>query len=82
MTTKTKRQFRHTRLRFRQRFDLKYHKDLKAQIVRRIQFGPAIPIGKQSNRVSRFVVNDVKGYDLIVVYDKKRKSIITAWEKP
>lgn len=80
MTTKAKRQFKHTRLRFRQRFDLNYHKDLKAQIVKKIQEGYATPIGKRSNRVRRFIVN-VEGKSMVVIYDKKRKSIITAWEK-
>lgn len=81
MTTKTRKQFKHTKLRFQQRFDLKYHKDLKAQIVKKIQEGHAVPIGSRSNRVKRFIVNNIKGLNLVVIYDNKRKSIITAWEK-
>jgi len=81
MTTKVKSQFKHTKMRFRERFDLKYHKDLKARIIKMIQTGRAVPLGKQTNRKSRFVVNDVGGRNMVVVYDKKRKNIITAWEK-
>ena len=81
MVSKTKCQTKHTKKRFLQRFNLKYHRDLKAQIIRKIQSGHAVPLGKQTNRVSRFIVNDIKGYNLVVVYDKKRKNIITAWEK-
>jgi len=78
---KAKSQFKHTKMRFRQRFDLKYHKDLKAQIVKKIQSGKAVPVSSRSNRVKRFIVNDIKGLNLVVVYDNMRKNIITAWEK-
>lgn len=81
MTTKTKSQFKHTKKRFRQRFGLSYHKNIKEQIIKKIQKGVAVPLGKQNNRVSRFIVNDIEGKSMVVVYDKKRKNIVTAWEK-
>jgi len=74
--SKSTNQKRHARRRAAERYELDLHQDAQAAIVRAIQGGEARFIRKQSQRVSVWEVEH-GGRRLPVVYDKKRKTIVT-----
>lgn len=76
MVLKRKSQKVHAKRRFIQRFGLFLSDQQYEQIVRDIQSQKAQFIEKQSNRVTlwRVIVED---NEVVVVYDKERKSIST-----
>jgi hypothetical protein len=82
----------HARRRAKERYDVNLNKDARRQIVHQIQCGlenlsqtttqdslrtsSATFLAKQSNRVTEWEV-PYEGQDLHVLYDKKRKTLIT-----
>lgn len=79
--SKKKKQQKHAKRRFKERFDIRLHKALKQSIVKQIQAGKAKPVRKRSLRITLFELS-VDDTDIIVVYDSKRKEIVTGWLKP
>lgn len=79
-TPKKIKQRIHTKQRLEERYDLKLNRhDLKT-LVSKIQRGDAKFLRRQSNRVTHWMVNYL-GKKILLVYDKKRQSIITALTK-
>jgi len=76
--SKAKAQRRHAKRRARERLGIKLHDDLLIRMVRRIQAGEMDFHSKQSNRVSRYL-DEIDGEKVLVVYDRKRKNIVTVW---
>ena len=74
--SKKRRQTSHAKRRFKQRLGRVLTNKLTNEIIKAIQTGKAEFVEKQSNRVSKFEYND-----WVIIYDKNRKTIITAWEK-
>ena len=66
----------HAKRRAFERYGLTVNKEMSKNIVRRIQSGEALFIGKKSRRVSNFSVI-VGGVECIVGYDSSRKNICT-----
>lgn len=74
--SKAKAQRRHAQRRARGRYGVHLNRaDLDA-MVRQIQAGKATFLRRQSGRVSLFAV-DMQGLRVPVVYDRKRKTIVT-----
>jgi hypothetical protein len=74
--TKAKNQKRHAKRRAFERYALDLHQDAQASIVRAIQGGEARFLRRQSWRVTLWEVEH-DGQRLPVVYDRKRKTIVT-----
>jgi hypothetical protein len=74
--SKAEKQRRHARRRAFERYALDLHQDAQASIVRAIEGGEARFISRQSQRVSVWEVKH-EGRRLPVVYDRKRKTIVT-----
>lgn len=75
--TKARAQFAHTARRLSERFDICMGKQLYGHFVREIQEGTAEFLRKQSNRVTIWrTVYDNNA--IVLVYDKIRKTIVTA----
>lgn len=49
------------------------------ELVRQIQDGRAKFLSRQSNRLTRFLV-DLHGIPTVACYDKHRKLIVTVWK--
>jgi hypothetical protein len=73
---KARNQRKHAKRRAFERFGLTLHADAQQQIVRSIQNREARLIRRQSRRVLVFEVEH-EGQKLPVVYDCKRKTIVT-----
>ncbi len=74
--SKSTSQQRHAKRRAAERYDLDLHQDAQTSIIRAIQRREAKFIRRQSWRVSIFEVEH-EGRILSVVYDTKRKTIVT-----
>ena len=75
--SKKKAQKSHLARRMNTRFGIHLTDELLKSMLTRIQNGKAHFVEKQSNRVSLFKL-EVQGEMLVLVYDKERKSIVTA----
>lgn len=77
MPNKRKSQFRHAAMRFEERTDIRFTREIHKEFVRKIRAGKsAVFVEHQSNRVSVWnVTHDAIEYR--VVYDKLRGSIVT-----
>lgn len=73
---KAKCQIKHAKRRAVQRFDISLSQDDIQEMIREIQNSQARFVLKQSHRVSLFEVT-AKGKQLIAVYDRQRKTIVT-----
>jgi hypothetical protein len=73
---KYKDQMNHAKRRARERLGLYLNDQEILDIVKNIQNNKYQHIDKQSDRLSRFRA-DIRGQDVVVVYDKTRKAIIT-----
>lgn len=78
--SKKKAEFIHARRRMRQRFGIEMGQVRRRMIVQAIQAGKAEFLGRQSCRVTLWRV-EVDGAKLSVVYDNKRKEIVTVLPK-
>ncbi len=67
---------RHASRRARERYDLRYNRHDRHDIVQQIQTGRAKFVERQSGRVSVFDITH-QGVSARVVYDKHRKEIVT-----
>jgi hypothetical protein len=74
--SKAKKQSRDARRRARERYALNLHQDAQQQIIRRIEDGEARFVRRESQRVSLWEVEH-DGLRLPIVYDRKRKTIVT-----
>jgi hypothetical protein len=74
---KGENQWKHFINRMEERFGIGVSVGKCQGIIKRIQDGRSKFIKKLSNRVSVFLF-DIKGDEMHVLYDKKRKSLITA----
>lgn len=75
-TSKAINQKKHARRRAAARYAVNLHDDAQERIVRSIQSGEARLIRRQSQRVGVYEVSH-EGKKLPVVYDRKRKTLIT-----
>jgi len=75
--SKTKAQKIHFKYRVKQRYGLDINRLQRIEIIKMIQHGEAKFLNHQSRRVSKFIV-EFKGTQMIVIYDKKRKTLVTA----
>jgi len=66
----------HARRRAIDRYNLKYNRFMRKELVQKILDGRAKFIEKQSNRVSKWRII-YQGQEFDVIYDNKRKSIVT-----
>ncbi len=76
MMNKYKRVKRHLRKRMQQRLGLRLHKHRHQEMISQIQNGVAKFIKRQSNRITLWIL-EVEGNQVKVVYDSKRKQIVT-----
>lgn len=74
---KKKRQIKHAKRRFKERFDIYIDESELQRLSKKIEAGEAKLVGKQSERVSIYEVR-VNSRMVHVVYDKRRKTIVTA----
>lgn len=58
------------------RFGIHYNRHVRREIIKQIQSQKATFIDKQSLRLSRWLVK-VEDQDVVVVYDKNRKEVVT-----
>lgn len=70
----------HFKTRALQRFGLRISDGALQQIIRQIQSGRAEFIERQSNRITMFRVGLRDGSSARVVYDSKRKTLVTIME--
>ena len=68
---------RHALQRIHKRYGFKLSRKQLRSLIHQIQGGSARFIERESNNRSKFVVQH-EGEELLVVYDKKRKMIVTA----
>jgi hypothetical protein len=73
---KTIKQRAHAKMRCKERYGLSLKKSEQKEIVKIIISNKAKFIRRQSNNVTRWIVN-YKGQDLKCIYDKRRKTIRT-----
>lgn len=73
---KARAQFIHAMRRAKERYGIEYTQELKKDFIHQIQTSQAVHVEKKSGRVSTFLVN-YQGKVLKVVYDNKRKEIVT-----
>lgn len=66
----------HAKRRAKERYDLELNRHSLKDLVKLVQSCTGIFIRKKSNRVSNWLIN-YQGKDLLVSYDKIRKTIIT-----
>jgi len=66
----------HSRQRAWERYGIDLDKSLRRRIIQDIQNGRSTPIKTQSNRVTHHSI-EVEGKRVRVVYDKRRKDIVT-----
>lgn len=78
--SKKRKQQKHAKRRFNERFGVILPKALRQKLVKQIQEGKAKPIRKRSLRITLFEL-PLNGQDIIVVYDRRRKEIVTGWLK-
>ena len=77
MPNKRKSQFLHAALRFSERTDIRFTREIHKEFVRKIRAGKhAVFVEHQSNRVSVWNVTH-EAIDYRVIYDKVRRSIVT-----
>lgn len=79
--TKRQAQQIHLHRRAAERLGVSLSPSDSARIVRQIQAGELSIVEKQTHRVSLFAA-EVAGRQVVVVYDRKRKQIVTLWERP
>ncbi len=75
-SSKATNQKRHAKRRAAERYGVDLHQDAYLQMIRAIQAGNAKLIKRQSVRCAIYEVSH-KGQKLPVVYDRKRKTIVT-----
>lgn len=82
MVRKAKAQRLHFRTRMRQRGGYEVSESTRKAIIQEIQArGSNVTfIEKQSNRVTHWRIDNITRIPMVVVYDKMRKELITAWE--
>lgn len=73
---KSDAQYLHAKKRAMERYGLDYTKEIEKRFVGKIHRGEAHYMGKQSNRVTYYIINHEE-YGYAVVYDKLRKTIVT-----
>lgn len=66
----------HAKRRAKERYDLSLNRHDLRKLIKLVQACKGIFIRKRSNRVSNWLIN-YQGKDLLVSYDKIRKTIIT-----
>jgi hypothetical protein len=74
--SKAKTLFKHSKMRFSERYDVNLTKELHDQICSKIRKGNGKFIENQSNRVTVWGIEHENKY-FRVCYDKKRKVLIT-----
>lgn len=75
--SKARAQFKHAAKRLSERFDIIIGPQLYGHFVEEIQTGKAEFMRKQSNRVTLWRTQH-EGQSIVLVYDKQRKTIVTA----
>lgn len=75
--SKIKAQRVHFKRRVDKRFGIEINRHKHREIVQTIQNGKAKLVGRQSNRLTVWMV-EIQGSEVKVVYDKLRKTLVTA----
>lgn len=76
MRTKSELQREHAKKRAMERYGLTLNREQYGELVKKIQRGNARLMQKQSLRVSVWEI-EIRGFKVLVVYDKKRHNIVT-----
>lgn len=77
MRTKAEQQIRHCSRRFCERFGIYLDNNTQHKIIQQIQKGKAKFVERQSLRITVFEI-EIEGELVKIVYDKIRKTIVTA----